>query len=429
MEEYKNLIVNNKAIAGILSKISQTNVKLINNIEDDSNYHSYFLPQNLLKNNEKPTLLDTFGILSKSKLLLREPISGSQISFYSADYNHSQADDKKGISLKSENVKNFYSCIFNNLDHKYSSSFFTNLKTNSNVSIIFPNNKSAHLISDSVHQLKSYAKKIFNIKINENQILTSSLPLDISIFEDGELKKTIAIKNKSYLGICHQLANILHIFLKEHKNVIKPSENYTNYINKIFFTFFNLFPNFLNTHIFKFLLRLAGPRSFSNQILEINNFYTDQNYFFSNAIDDNQSSSLFFKGNFFPEIKIEGSSKSIFSLLKSESNLICSSDLSPKQKINTILLANSYSKNHFDAKINDSAYELLNLDKCYYLVSPSGIITMVDLNSNLNQKSSVTSSKSKYSDTQQKALDNFNVNKFKPSLPKIKLRFPFFQKN
>ena len=429
MEEFKNLIVNNKAVAGILSQISQTNVKLINNIEDNSNYHSYFLPQNLLKNNEKPTLLDTFGILSKSKLLLREPISGSQISFYSADYNHSQADDKKGISLKSENVKNFYSCIFDNLDHKYSSSFFTNLKSNSNVSIIFPNNKSAHLISDSVHQLKSYAKKIFNIKINENQILTSSLPLDISIFEDGELKKTIAIKNKSYLGISHQLANILHIFLKESKNDIKSSENYTNYINKIFFTFFNFFPNFLNTHIFKFLLRLTGPRSFSNQILEINNFYTDQNYFFSNAIDDNQSSSLFFKGNFFPEIKIEGSSKSIFSLLKSESNLICSSNFSPKQKINTILLANSYSKNQYDAKINDSVYELLNLDKCYYLVSPSGLITMVDLNSNLNQKSSVTSSKSKYSDTQQKALDNFNVNKFKPSLPKIKLRFPFFQKN
>ena len=429
MEEYKNLIVNNKAVAGILSQISQTNVKLSNNIEDDSNYHSYLLPQNLLKNNEKPTLLDTFGILSKSKLLLREPISGSQISFYSADYNHSQADDKKGISLKSENVKNFYSCIFDNLDHKYSSSFFTNLKSNSNVSIIFPNNKKAHLISDSVNQLKSYAKKIFNKKINENQILTSSLPLDISIFEDGKLKKTIAIKNKSYLGISHQLANILHIFLKESKNDIKSSENYTNYINKIFFTFFNLFPNFLNTHIFKFLLRLTGPRSFSNQILEINNFYTDQNYFFSNAIDDNQSSSLFLKGNFFPEIKIEGSSKSIFSLLKSKSNLICSSNFSPKQKINTILLANSYSKNQYDAKINDSVYELLNLDKCYYLVSPSGLITMVDLNSNLNQKSSVTSSKSKYSDTQQKALDNFNVNKFKPSLPKIKLRFPFFQKN
>ena len=281
MEEFKNLIVNNKAIAGILSQISHTNIKLSNNIEDKSNYHSYFLPQNLIRNIEKPILLDTFGILSKSKLLLREPISGSQISFYSADYNHSQANDEKGISLKSENVKIFYSCIFDNLDHKYSSSFFTNLKSNSNVCIIFPNNKSAHLISDSVTQLKSYAKKIFNIKINENQILTSSLPLDISIFENGKLKKTIAIKSKSYLGINHQLANILHIFLKEPKNDIKPSENYTNYINKIFFTFFNFFPNFLNTHIFKFLLRLTGPRSFSNQILEINNFYTDQNYFFS----------------------------------------------------------------------------------------------------------------------------------------------------
>ena len=280
-----------------------------------------------------------------------------------------------------------------------------------------------------MNQLKSYAKKIFNIKISENQILTSSLPLDISIFEDGKLKKTIAIKNKSYLGISHQLANILHIFLKESKNDIKSSENYTNYINKIFFTFFNLFPNFLNTHIFKFLLRLAGPRSFSNQILEINNFYTDQNYFFSNAIDDNQSSSLFFKGNFFPEVKIEGSSKSIFSLLKSKSNLICSSDFSPKQKINTILLANSYSKNQFDAKINDSTYELLNLDKCYYLVSPSGLITMVDLSSNLNQKSPVASTKSKYSDSQQKTLDTFNVNNFKPSIPKFSFRFPFFQKN
>lgn len=196
MEEFKNLIVNNKAVAGILSQISQTNIKLSNNIEDNSNYHSYFLPQNLLRNIEKPILLDTFGILSKSKLLLREPISGSQISFCSADYNHLQANDEIGVSLKSENVKIFYSCIFDNLDHKYSSSFFTNLKSNSNVNLIFPNNKSAHLISDNVNQLKSYAKKIFNIKINENHILTSSLPLDISIFEDDKLKKPLLLKTK-----------------------------------------------------------------------------------------------------------------------------------------------------------------------------------------------------------------------------------------
>ena len=428
MKEYKNLIVNNKAVASILFLISETDVKLDGNIEDNSNYHNYFLPQKLLRDIDKSISLDTYGILSKSKLLLREPISGSQISFYSNELIYSQANSEKGVFLKSENAKVFYSYTFDNLDHKYSSSFFTNLKSN-NVSIIFPNNKSAHLITESVSNLKSYAKKIFNIKINEDEILTSSLPLDISIFEDDKLTKTIAIKNKSYLGICYQLANILHIFLKEPKNEIKPSENYINYVNKIFFTFYNFFPNFLNSHFFKFLLRLSGPSSFSNQILEVNNFYTDQNYFFSNVIDDSQSSSLFFKGSFLPEIKIEGSSKSIFSLLKGESNLICSSNFSPKLKINTILIANSSSKNQCDAKINDSAYELLNLDKCYYLVSPSGLITMVDLNSNLNQKSSETSSNSKYSDTQQKTLDTFDVSKFKPSLPKIKLRFPFFQKN
>ena len=428
MKEYKNLIVNNKAVASILFLISETDVKLDGNIEDNSNYHNYFLPQKLLRDIDKSISLDTYGILSKSKLLLREPISGSQISFYSNELIYSQAKSEKGVFLKSENAKVFYSYTFDNLDHKYSSSFFTNLKSN-NVSIIFPNNKSAHLITESVSNLKSYAKKIFNVKINEDEILTSSLPLDISIFEDDKLTKTIAIKNKSYLGICYQLANILHIFLKEPKNEIKPSENYINYVNKIFFTFYNFFPNFLNSHIFKFLLRLSGPSYFSNQILEVNNFYTDQNYFFSNVIDDSQSSSLFFKGSFLPEIKIEGSSKSIFSLLKGESNLICSSNFSPKLKINTILIANSSSKNQCDAKINDSAYELLNLDKCYYLVSPSGLITMVDLNSNLNQKSSETSSNSKYSDTQQKTLDTFDVSKFKPSLPKIKLRFPFFQKN
>ena len=422
------LKTNNKAIAGILSKITNFNINLYKSNDEDTKYHHYFFPKKLISNTENGITLDTYGILSKSKLLLREPISGNQISFYSAVSNYSQANDERGIFLKSENVKIFYAYTFDNLDHKYSSSFFTNLKSN-NISIVFPNNKTAHLIAENINNLKSYAKKIFNIKINENEILTSSLPLDISIFEDDKLTKTIAIKNKSYLGICYQLANILHIFLEEPKNEIKPSENYINYVNKIFFTFYNFFPNFLNSHIFKFLLRLSGPSYFSNQILEVNNFYTDQNYFFSNVIDDSQSSSLFIKGSFLPEIKIEGSSKSIFSLLKSESNLICSSNFSPKLKVNTILLANSSSKNHCDAKINDSAYELLNLDKCYYLVSPSGLITMVDLNSNLNQKSLETSSKSKYSDTQQKTLDTFDVSKFKPSLPKIKFRFPFFQKN
>src|SRR6056300_1324290 len=425
MQVLNNLISNNKAIADILTQISITNVKLSSNTQDISNYHKYFLPKNLIKNTEKFTVLDTYGILSKSKLLLREPIIGSQISFCYTEKNHSQVNEEMGIFLKSENDKIFYSYIFENLDHKYSSSFFTNLKSK-NINIIFPNNTTAHLIADNIVTLKSYARKVFNHKINENKILTCYLPLEISILENNKLKKTISIKNKSFLGICYQLANFLHIFLKDPKKNIKSSDNYINYINKIFF---NFLPNFLNSHIFKFLLRLSGPFSFSNQILEVNNFYTEQNYFFTNAIDDNQSNSIFVKGNFLPDIKIEGSTKTIYSLLSGESNLICSSNFPTKQKINTILLANSSSSNQSDAKINDSAYELLNLDNYYYLVSSAGIITMIELNSNLKKKSQVFSQTSRYSDLNQKTLDTFDAKKFNPTLPKFSLRFPFFQKN
>ena len=428
MQDLNNLVVNNKAVADILTQISPTNVKLSGNTQDNSNYHNYFLPQKLIRNTGKPILIDTYGILSKSKLLLREPIIGNQISFCHSEQSHPYSNEEKGMFLNAENKKIFYSYVFENLDHKYSSSFFTNLKSK-NINIVFPSNSCAHLIADNVSTLKYYAKKVFSLKINEDKILTCSLPLNISILENNKLIKSIAIKNKSYLGICHQLANILHIFIKNPKNEIKSSDNYVNYINQIFFTFYNFLPNFLNTHIFKFLLRLSGPFSFSNQILEVNNFYTEQNYFFTNEIDDNQSKSIFLKGNFLPDIKIEGSTKTIYSLLSSESNLICSSNFPTKQKINTILLANSSSSNQSDAKINDSAYELLNLDNYYYLVSSAGIITMIELNSNLKKKSQVSSQKSRYSDLKQKTLDTFDAKKFNPTLPKFSLRFPFFQKN
>ena len=92
MQVLNNLISNNKAIADILTQISITNVKLSSNTQDISNYHKYFLPKNLIKNTEKFTVLDTYGILSKSKLLLREPIIGSQISFCHTEKNHSQVN-------------------------------------------------------------------------------------------------------------------------------------------------------------------------------------------------------------------------------------------------------------------------------------------------------------------------------------------------
>ena len=108
MQDLNNLVVNNKAVADILTQISPTNVKLSGNTQDNSNYHNYFLPQKLIRNTGKPISIDTYGILSKSKLLLREPIIGNQISFCHSEQSHPYSNEEKGMFLNAENKKIFY---------------------------------------------------------------------------------------------------------------------------------------------------------------------------------------------------------------------------------------------------------------------------------------------------------------------------------
>ena len=76
------------------------------------------------------------------------------------------------------------------------------------------------------------------------------------------------------------------ILSKSIKSPIKASGSNSNYINKLFFTFYNFIPNFLSSFIFKFLLRLNKAYNFSNQVLEIDNLYNFESYFFSNSIDE-----------------------------------------------------------------------------------------------------------------------------------------------
>ena len=84
----------------------------------------------------------------------------------------------------------------------------------------------------------------------------------------------------------YQLTQILKILSKSIKSPIKASGSNSNYINKLFFTFYNFIPNFLSSFIFKFLLRLNKAYNFSNQVLEIDNLYNFESYFFSNSIDE-----------------------------------------------------------------------------------------------------------------------------------------------
>ena len=104
---FKNLNVDNYVIASIIDAISETKVKLFN--LDNSNQESqfFFLPLGMVKENIVQYPLDTFGILNKKKLLMREPITGDQISYIN-NINQFDYTDKNNVpSIKTVNSKFF----------------------------------------------------------------------------------------------------------------------------------------------------------------------------------------------------------------------------------------------------------------------------------------------------------------------------------
>ena len=222
----------------------------------------------------------------------------------------------------------------------------------------------------------------------------------------------------------------MRILSKDINAVIKASENHNSYINKLFFIFYNFIPNIISPFLFKFLLRYNKSNQFSDQILEIDNLYNLESYFFSNIIDEDYSNSDLKKGKFLPRINILDKKIDLKDLLNGERNIICSSHLTINSKLNII-----YLKTHFDKKINghnisQSSYERLNLKNRYYEVSSTGLILLSDLNSNLIKKYKSKLLNTKYSDLRQKSLDSFDIKDFKPSLPKfpkprISFNWPF----
>ena len=126
---FKNLNVDNYVIASIIDAISETKVKLFN--LDNSNQESqfFFLPLGMVKENIVQYPLDTFGILNKKKLLMREPITGDQISYIN-NINQFDYTDKNNVpSIKTVNSKIFYFYELNSIPHKYKNSIFNNLKS------------------------------------------------------------------------------------------------------------------------------------------------------------------------------------------------------------------------------------------------------------------------------------------------------------
>ena len=361
--------------------------------------------------------MNSFGIINKSKLFLREPIIGEDLIYRNVK-TVNISNKKADISISTNSSKSFYLASINNIQHKFSSSIFTNLSIN-NLNILFPSSKKIILISESPKIIKLYAKKLLNLNLSEDLIDNIKIPTSIKITEKEQISKIIEINNKSYVGICFQLANLLKSNLLN-SNLIISSPNQTNYIFKLFTNFFTLIPSSLSSFVFKFLLRFIGVNSFSKQLLEINNLYSVENYYFTNDMDASQS-PFYSNGKYFPNLKILNSNKSFNSFLEGAENLIISSKFSINTKKNIIKLTSDSVSNKNELQISQGSYDFLDLDKYCYNISQDGLIKTVDLLVNIKKMGRSKSEKYKYSDPKQKVIDAFKVSQFEKGIPPFRL--------
>ena len=409
--------VDNEILAAVIDAHFGVKHKISLNSEKKNITEGIFIPQD--KCNSKilnSVTLDTYGIINKSKLFTREPITGEQILYLINDISYPSKSNNPDIKIETTDYRNFYKFEINDIKHKYCSSIFTNLKYKK-INIVFPNDNTIHFFSENLSLIKKYVKKIANKKIQESDLIKIKVPTNLSILYSNKNTKDISIKNKSYLGICFELVNLLSLNMLDGKSIYNSSNNNNYYINILFFNFYNFFPKFISLLIFKFLLRFNKCYIFSNQVLEINNNFNKQNNFFSNIIDDNQYPSYLSKGTFFPNIKLNNK-KHIHDLLKNDDTYILSDKYKLKNTINVILLSEISNKNTY--QISKSSYDYLNLDKCYYIVDNHGLITTVDIVDNIGI-TNVSESNLKYSDNKQSSIDNFYATGYEPSLPKLKL--------
>ena len=409
--------VDNEILAALIDAHFGIKHKISLNSEKKNITEGIFIPQD--KCNSKilnSVTLDTYGIINKSKLFTREPITGEQIIYLINDISYPFKSNNPDIKIETTDYRNFYKFEIKDIKHKYCSSIFTNLKYKK-INIVFPNDSTIHFFSENLSLIKKYVKKITNKKIQESDLIKIKVPTNLSILYANENSKDIFIKNKSYLGICFELVNLLSLNMLDEKPIYNSSNNNNYYINIIFFNFYNFFPKFISLLIFKFLLRFNKCYIFSNQVLEINNNFNKQNNYFSNIIDDNQYPSYLSKGTFFPNIKLNNK-KHIHDLLENDDTYILSDKYKLKNTINVILLSEISNKNTH--QISKSSYDYLNLDKCYYIVDNHGLITTVDIVDNIGI-TNASDSNLKYSDNKQSSIDNFYATGYEPSLPKLKL--------
>ena len=151
-----NIEVDNEILASLIDARFGIKPQLSSNIEKANFKQTIFFPEDKLKSNTFNSVpLDTYGIINKSKLFTREPITGEQISYLINDNGYTVKDNNPDIKIQTTDYKIFYRFEINETQHKYCSSIFTNLKFKK-INIVFPNSSTIHFFSENISLLKKY---------------------------------------------------------------------------------------------------------------------------------------------------------------------------------------------------------------------------------------------------------------------------------
>ena len=397
--------------------------------QDELENNSYVISNSINANSSKCPL-NSYGLISKNKLLYREPLILSSLKIHSRDEllsNKSEISSKVTV-INSLDNKLYYSMLLEKIDHKYTGTIIRNISSSHSVNIFFPTTSSIVIISDNEKELNTYKKVFDKGNINNSKTLTISIPSKIEITTSKNNKKIVEINNSSFVSASIQLSDLIEEnTLSSDTYVI--SNNQINFITKINLILLNFIPSFIAPILLKFFQTYEGSQQFHKQVLEINYLISRDNFKFADVFEyQNQSSYL--TGSKILNLKFTKNTKKYLlkDLLTSEKNLLTFNvDHSSNFNGNKILISNK------DFTINQHTFDLLKLNTFSILLSKTGLILEIFDNSLKNPFLENEIESSAYTDDKQLAYDEFNLNKFKPELPKIpKFKVPkiskFFKK-
>jgi len=397
--------------------------------QEEFEVNSYVLSESLNSiNSDYP--IDSYGMLSKNKLLFKEPIilSNLKIHFRNKNLVNKYQEDSKIINIESFDEKKFFSIHLKKINHKYKNLILKTLSLSNSSTIFFPTENSIIIIADSLKELQTY-QKVFDKNNSDNvQIEIIKIPTKIKIINSEKNKKILHTNNSSFLSMSVQLSDLIEENLPN-SDLYMASDNQISLTTKLIMMSLNFIPIFIATFLLRFLQRHIGSFQFYKQLLGINYLISRDSFKYSDVFEY-QNKLNYLVGSKIPDFKFSKNNKEFYlkDLLYSEKNFLTTDqDSNPVFSGNKILISsNGYM-------INDHAYSLLSLNTHSYILTNSGLVIEVFENNSNVPFLELKIDKVGYVDDKQLVIDTFDVKNFKselPKLPKFKAHklFKFFKK-